>query len=471
MPRQRTRPAPRPAQKRHPVSKRPAVPPAPGQKAGEGKLKSRLRLFSTRSGMDLTFFILVLALVAIGLVMVFSASYANASYRFDNPYYFVAQQARWAVIGVVLMIVISFFDYHHLHRLVPLFALVTLVTLAITVVFKDTKLVQNNNGAYRWITIGSFSFQPSEIAKFTLVLLLAQILSAHVFSQKRRRDLTRNEKLEQRRLDARGARRGRRNLRPRRARTPHVRDDYFAFARGHHACSSRGAPLRWFAVGGAGIAGALLLMLATPLYSHVGGRIAGWLNPFKPRPRASTRGRRSSLCTRSVRGSFWGWGSATAARNICTCPNPKNDFIFAIVCEELGFIGALIIILMFGVLIWRGVMISLRAKDRFGMLLGIGLTMQVGIQVVLNIAVVTNTIPNTGISLPFFSAGGTSLVMLFGADGHPALDLAHVEHRKDVGSFETKAPLKAGRFHSFENRRGPRRVPGPSMQKRGESAR
>lgn len=181
MPRQRTRPAPRPAQKRHPVSKRPAVPPAPGQKAGEGKLKSRLRLFSTRSGMDLTFFILVLALVAIGLVMVFSASYANASYRFDNPYYFVAQQARWAVIGVVLMIVISFFDYHHLHRLVPLFALVTLVTLAITVVFKDTKLVQNNNGAYRWITIGSFSFQPSEIAKFTLVLLLAQILRRMCF--------------------------------------------------------------------------------------------------------------------------------------------------------------------------------------------------------------------------------------------------------------------------------------------------
>ena len=415
MPRQRTRPAPRPAQKRHPVSKRPAVPPAPGQKAGEGKLKSRLRLFSTRSGMDLTFFILVLALVAIGLVMVFSASYANASYRFDNPYYFVAQQARWAVIGVVLMIVISFFDYHHLHRLVPLFAIVTLVTLAITVVFKDTKLVQNNNGAYRWITIGSFSFQPSEIAKFTLVLLLAQILSAHVFSQKRRRDLTRNEKLEQRRLMLEVlvvvvAICGLVVL------ERHMSATIILLLLAVIMLFVAGAPLRWFAVGGAGIAGALLLMLATPLYSHVGGRIAGWLDPFNPPEGVDTWQTQQSLYAIGS-GQLLGLGLGNSRQKYMYLPEPQNDFIFAIVCEELGFIGALIIILMFGVLIWRGVMISLRAKDRFGMLLGIGLTMQVGIQVVLNIAVVTNTIPNTGISLPFFSAGGTSLVMLLAQMG------------------------------------------------------
>ena len=415
MPRQRTRPAPRPAQKRHPVSKRPAVPPAPGQKAGEGKLKSRLRLFSTRSGMDLTFFILVLALVAIGLVMVFSASYANASYRFDNPYYFVAQQARWAVIGVVLMIVISFFDYHHLHRLVPLFALVTLVTLAITVVFKDTKLVQNNNGAYRWITIGSFSFQPSEIAKFTLVLLLTQILSANVFSQKRRRDLTRNEKLEQRRLMLEVlvvvvAICGLVVL------ERHMSATIILLLLAVIMLFVAGAPLRWFAVGGAGIAGALLLMLATPLYSHVGGRIAGWLNPFNPPEGVDTWQTQQSLYAIGS-GQLLGLGLGNSRQKYMYLPEPQNDFIFAIVCEELGFIGALIIILMFGVLIWRGVMISLRAKDRFGMLLGIGLTMQVGIQVVLNIAVVTNTIPNTGISLPFFSAGGTSLVMLLAQMG------------------------------------------------------
>ena len=98
-------------------------------------------------------------------------------------------------------------------------------------------------------------------------------------------------------------------------------------------------------------------------------------------------------------------------------PEPQNDFIFALVCEELGLIGALIIIILFALLVWRGISISLKAKDKFGSLLGIGLSAQVGLQVILNIAVVTNTIPNTGISLPFFSYGGTSLVILLAQMG------------------------------------------------------
>ena len=98
-------------------------------------------------------------------------------------------------------------------------------------------------------------------------------------------------------------------------------------------------------------------------------------------------------------------------------PEPQNDFIFAIVCEELGFVGALVIIILFAMLIWRGLYVSVHAKDRFGMLLGVGITFLVGIQAVLNICVVTNTIPNTGISLPFFSYGGTALLMLLGEMG------------------------------------------------------
>ena len=98
-------------------------------------------------------------------------------------------------------------------------------------------------------------------------------------------------------------------------------------------------------------------------------------------------------------------------------PKPQNDFIFAIVCEELGMAGALVIMLLFALLIWRGVYVSLHARDRFGMMLGLGLTFQVGLQAVLNICVVTNTIPNTGISLPFFSSGGTALLMLLGEMG------------------------------------------------------
>lgn len=112
-----------------------------------------------------------------------------------------------------------------------------------------------------------------------------------------------------------------------------------------------------------------------------------------------------------------GLGLGQSRQKYLYLPEPQNDFIFAIVCEELGFIGALIIVILFALLVWRGVTISLKAKDKFGMLLGIGLTLQVGLQVVLNIAVITNTIPNTGISLPFFSYGGTSLVLLLAQMG------------------------------------------------------
>ena len=112
-----------------------------------------------------------------------------------------------------------------------------------------------------------------------------------------------------------------------------------------------------------------------------------------------------------------GLGLGNSRQKYLYLPEPQNDFIFAIVCEELGLIGALIIIILFALLVWRGISISLKAKDKFGSLLGIGLSAQVGLQVILNIAVVTNTIPNTGISLPFFSYGGTSLVILLAQMG------------------------------------------------------
>ena len=112
-----------------------------------------------------------------------------------------------------------------------------------------------------------------------------------------------------------------------------------------------------------------------------------------------------------------GTGLGHSRQKYLWLPEPQNDFIFAIICEELGFVGALIIIILFILLVWRGIVISLRAKDKFGMLLGVGLSLQVGIQTVLNIGVVTNTLPNTGISLPFFSYGGTSLIILLAQMG------------------------------------------------------
>ena len=116
-------------------------------------------------------------------------------------------------------------------------------------------------------------------------------------------------------------------------------------------------------------------------------------------------------------GGLLGLGLGQSRQKYLYLPEPQNDFIFAVVCEELGFIGALLIVILFAMLVWRGITVSLKAKDKFGMLLGIGLTVQVGLQVILNIAVVTNTIPNTGISLPFFSYGGTSLLILLAEMG------------------------------------------------------
>ena len=114
---------------------------------------------------------------------------------------------------------------------------------------------------------------------------------------------------------------------------------------------------------------------------------------------------------------YGGVGLGQSRQKYMYLPKPQNDFIFAIVCEELGLIGALVIMILFALLVWRGVHIALHAKDKFGMMLGLGLTLQIGLQAALNICVVTNTVPNTGISLPFFSYGGTSLLMLLGEMG------------------------------------------------------
>ncbi len=402
-------------QRRHaaPANGHPAVRPSVSSAASpavakvRGKWKSRLKIFSTRSGMDLTFFFLVLLLVCIGLVMVFSASYANSSYRFGTPYFFVKNQAKYAVLGVVVMMMLSYFDYHHLHKLTFPVYLITVILLGITVVFKGSSLVKLTNGAYRWITIGGFQFQPSEIAKFALVLVFAHLLS------------TAPDKKDKR---------------SRRIRTltyvatigilcglvvaeKHMSATIILLLLAAVMLFIGGLPAKWF-VGGIIVASAALIFVANlPYYQHVSTRFTIWKNPWDPSLSSNDAWQTQQSLYAIGSGRLLGLGLGKSRQKYLYLPEPQNDFIFSIVCEELGFIGALVIIILFALLIWRGVMIALRAKDRFGMLLGVGLIMQVGIQVVLNIAVVTNTIPNTGVSLPFFSYGGTSMVMLLAQMG------------------------------------------------------
>ncbi len=359
-----------------------------------GKKRKKFRVFSARAGMDLPFFFLVMTLLVIGLVMLFSASYASAEYTQGDSYYFIKRQLGFAVLGVAAMIALSFFDYHHFHKFAFPILLISIALLGIVLVLPAP------SGVHRWIVLGPLGqFQPSEVAKLAVILMFAHLISLN-FSKM---DTVKSGILPYLLI-----------LLPVCAllfKEPHVSATIIVLLLGGIMLFIGGVKLRWF-VGAFGAIGAVMVYLVafSKKLNYTGGRIEGWLDPF------STWQTRQSLYAIGS-GGLLGVGIGQSRQKYLWLPEPENDFVFSVVCEELGFIGALIVIALFVMLVWRGVSISLRAKDKFGMLLGVGLVLQVGLQALLNIAVVTNTIPNTGISLPFFSYGGTSLVILLAEMG------------------------------------------------------
>lgn len=374
-----------------------------GQENSGGKIRKKFRLFSIRAGMDLPFLFLILVLVVIGLIMMFSASYAYASYHFGDSYYFIKRQAGFAVLGIIVMIAVSYFDYHHLHKFAIPILLFSFMLLVLV------RFLPAINDVHRWISLGPLGqFQPSEIAKFAIVLIFSHLISLN-FS---RMDTFLYGVLPY--LLILGATAGLLLI------EPHVSATVIIIILGGVMLFIGGVKLRWFgAAFGLIGAGMVYLVGFSHKLSYANTRIIGWLDPFTNASQElieKTWQTRQSLYAIGS-GGLLGLGLGQSRQKYLYLPEPQNDFIFAIVCEELGFIGALIIIILFAMLVWRGISISLRAKDKFGMLLGIGLVLQVGLQVILNIAVVTNTIPNTGISLPFFSYGGTSLVILLAEMG------------------------------------------------------
>ena len=381
-----------------------------GQKRRKGsvlrRVRKRFRLFSIRAGMDLPFFFLLLVLLTIGLVMLFSASYPYAYYNMDgDSYYFIRNQAMYAVLGVTIMIAVSYFDYHHFHKLAIPLLLVTYLLLIAMLVLRGSSFVPNIKGAYRWFYIGPINFQPSEVAKFTLILVFSHLISLNY------------EKMQTFRYGVvpyaiiLGSIAGLVIL------EKHISATVILVFLGVLMMFIGGTRLRWILLP-AIIVGvvAFYLLFFTDVFSYAMPRIYGWLFPFDPPEGIDTWQTRQSLMTIGS-GGLLGLGLGQSRQKYLYLPEPQNDFIFPVICEELGFIGALIILLLFAMLIWRGVAVSLKAKDKFGMLLGVGLTFQVGLQVVLHLMVVTNMLPNTGISLPFFSYGGTSLIMLLAEMG------------------------------------------------------
>ncbi len=348
---------------------------------------------------DVTFLALVVILMAIGLLCLFSSSYAYALQNYGDSYHFIKKQVIFAIIGFGVMYFASRVNYHVYRRFAwPVYG-VTVVMLIVVLLLPP---MSEDLDFHRWLYIGSFSFQPSEIAKFSVILLFSHLISKYY-----------NTRMKEFKF-------GILQLGFLLALfcglvvvETHLSATLLIFSIGASLMVIGGIKLRYvFGALGIGAGGAIA---AISLIGYGNDRITSWLDPWSDERGVGWQIIQSLLSIGS--GGFFGRGLGESRQKYLWVPEPHNDFIFSIVCEELGFVGAIIIIALFVALIWRGFTIAMRAPDKFGSFMAIGLTLQVGLQAALNIMVVTNTIPNTGISLPFFSYGGTALVMLLAQMG------------------------------------------------------
>ena len=347
--------------------------------------------------MDLPFLVLVLTLVGFGLVMLGSASGAVALYRRGDAFAYLRPQLLYAAMGIAGLWLASRVDYHIFHKLAwPLLG-ISLVLLAV-VLFPP-----EYNGCKRWLVLpGVGTLQPSEIAKFAVVLVFSHIIS---LNHDRMRSFAVGVLPFVLVLGVVAALM---------LLEPHLSGTLLILGIGAVLMFVGGTGLRWFVLAGVAAIGAAVVVMPD-LVPYAADRLRSWQDPFAD-PLGDGHQTIQSLYAIGSGGAT-GLGLGNSRQKHLFVPEPQNDFIFSIVCEELGFVGACAVVLLFVLLLWRGITIAAHAPDRFGALLVVGFTVQVALQAVLNVAVVTNTIPNTGISLPFFSSGGTSLMMLLGEMG------------------------------------------------------
>ena len=365
-----------------------------------------------RGPLDLPFLMLVLMLTAIGVIMMFSASYADALYEMGDPTYYFMRQGLFALGGVGVMYVMSKINYQTL-RWLSVFVLVGSIILLVMV--KIPGIGSSGGGANRWIrAIGPLPrWQPSEAAKLGVILYFSARLSKRNTEKKRRfnRRTYTGRFLEL--LD----RIGFLELLPYGVvlaviaglllLQPHLSATILILAIGASILFAAGIRLGWFVAGGSLMAAALWVVVNATDY--MADRIAIWQDPWSDIQGDGYQIVQSLYSIGS--GVLLGLGFGNSRQKFLYLPELQNDYVFPIVCEELGFIGAAMILLLFALLIIRGYWLALHARDRLGALIIVGITTPVAVQVFLNIGVVTNLIPPTGISLPFFSYGGTALVI------------------------------------------------------------
>ena len=349
---------------------------------------------------DIPFLLILLLLLSYGLIMLFSAGYAVALYRRGDAYTYIRPQLLFAALGVLAMYAASLVDYHVWHRLAWPMLGISLLLLAIVLFMPEY------NGCKRWIVLpGLGTLQPSEIAKFAVVLVFAHIIALN------------HDRMGSFAVGVLpfalvlGA------VAVLMLLEPHLSGTVLILGIGAVLMFVGGTGLKWFVLAGAGGAAAIgaAIIIMPDLVPYAASRLSSWLDPFAD-PLGDGHQTIQSLYAIGSGGAA-GLGLGSSRQKHLFVPEPQNDFIFSILCEELGFVGACAVILLFALLLWRGITLAAHAPDRFGALLVVGFVVQVALQAVLNMAVVTNTIPNTGISLPFFSSGGTSLMMLLGEMG------------------------------------------------------
>ncbi len=348
---------------------------------------------------DMLLTLTVLALALFGTVMVFSAGYAYAYARYDDGFYFIKRQVIWLLLGLISMYTASHIKPRFYEGATPIIYTVTLILLILVLIVGMV-----GNGAKRWISIGPLTIQPSEIAKIAIVLILAKYFSDY-------EDVA-LEKKNKRIIFTYGT------LFPIALMLFPI---ILVMLQKHLSCIiilgclgllmivGAGADLRYIAMCCvAGVGGVTALALFT---DYTKERITVWQNPEAYKLTGGWQTLQGLMAIGS--GGIFGVGYGKSVMKHCYVSEPANDMIFTILCEELGILGALFALILFSLLVYRGYFIAMRATDIFSRLTAFGISTKMAIQVLLNVAVVTNTIPNTGISLPFFSYGGSSLIMIF----------------------------------------------------------
>lgn len=358
---------------------------------------SALRPVETDRGMiDVPYLVLTVLLVVIGLIMLFSASYARAYYKTGNSAKYFISQLMFAVMGMGVLFLFSRIPYEWYRKLSLLILFVAVAILALVPLIGIEV-----GGATRWISLGFTRFQPSEIAKFAVITSFAAIMAAHT------RDMKGFKYGFAPYMLILGVIAGLLYL------EPHMSATLIILAVGFIMMILGGTNWK-FLVGLVVVAvGLVAVYLLTKGYTA--DRIRAWLDPESDPLDKGLQILQSQYAIGS--GGLTGLGFGRSRQKYMYLPEEHNDYIFAIVCEELGFIGAIGILALFALLIIRGYWIAMHARDRYSMLLAAGLTTLLALQVFLNVAVVTNLLPSTGISLPFFSSGGTALIMQLAENG------------------------------------------------------